>query len=68
MFRAPSPMIVRDSLVPREAYAFLRREDFYMCGVSVDKANLCHLVSFSLYTFHLFIGFSYFHFNLIRDQ
>ena len=48
MFRAPSPMIVRDSLVPREAYAFLRREDFYMCGVSVDQANLCHLVIFMI--------------------
>jgi hypothetical protein len=31
-------------LVARDEFAFLKRSDFYMCGVAVGKANLCYLV------------------------
>ena len=45
LYRPPFPMIVSKPMVPRDVYAFMRREHFYICGVAVGKANLCHLVN-----------------------
>ena len=45
MFSHPKPLVVKYPVAPRETFAFMLREDFYMCGVAVGKANLAHLVS-----------------------
>jgi hypothetical protein len=46
LFSRPSPLIVQKPLIPRDSIAFLRREDFFICGVSIGAANMADLVSF----------------------